>query len=134
VVWGVLGKVVQSNARFGLCNRHEEHLDHGRMPVGNGKTAEKTKVSFLGVLSAMKKSIIKVKAGFLCLAHDLIIAMARVNWDRKYKSYRVGKSLIQPVQGILSASGVDLNRGGALRNLNRFKIIFQTTKLLSMMV
>ena len=27
VVWGVLGKVVQSNARFGLCDRLEVHLD-----------------------------------------------------------------------------------------------------------
>jgi len=40
VVWGVLGKVVQSNARFGLFDRLEVHLDHVRVPVGNGR--EKT--------------------------------------------------------------------------------------------
>ena len=43
VVWAVLGKVIQSNARFGLSDRLEVHLDHVRMPVGNGKKAEKTK-------------------------------------------------------------------------------------------
>ena len=43
VLWGVLGKAVQSNARFGLSDRLEVHLDHVGMPVGNGKTAEKTK-------------------------------------------------------------------------------------------
>ena len=43
VVWGVLGKVIQSNDRFGLADRLEVHFDHMRMPAGNGKTAEKTK-------------------------------------------------------------------------------------------
>jgi hypothetical protein len=80
VVWDVLGKVVQSNARFGLTDRLEVHLDHIRMPVGNGK-AEKTKGRSLNVLSAIKRSIIVVKTTFLCLANALIIAMARVNGD-----------------------------------------------------
>jgi hypothetical protein len=53
-----------------------------------------------------------LKAGFLYLAHALIIAMARVNGDPKYKSYRDGKALKQPVQNLLSGSGVDLNRAG----------------------
>ena len=44
VVWGVLGKVVHSNAIFGLCDRLEVHLDHVRMPAGNGRTADKRKV------------------------------------------------------------------------------------------
>jgi len=74
VVWSVLGKVVQSNARFGLSDRLEVHLDHVRMPAANGR--EKTKGQSLDVMSAIKKSII-VKAAFMCLAHALIIAMAR---------------------------------------------------------
>jgi hypothetical protein len=41
VVWSILGKVVQSNARFALTDRLEVHLDHVRMPAGNGR--EKTK-------------------------------------------------------------------------------------------
>ena len=40
---GVLGKVVQSNARFGFTHRLEVQLDHVTMPAGNGKMAEKTK-------------------------------------------------------------------------------------------
>ena len=36
--------------------------------------------------SAIKKSIVVVKAAFLCLAHALIIAMARGNGDQRYKS------------------------------------------------
>ena len=62
VVWGVLGKVIQSNARFGLADRLEVHLDHVRLPAGNGKRAERMKVSSLDVMSAIKKSIVFVKA------------------------------------------------------------------------
>jgi len=132
VIWSVLGKVVQSNARFGLRNRLEVHLDHVRMPAGNGR--EKTKGRSLDVISAIKKSNVVVKAKFLCLAHALIIAMARVNGDPKYKSYRNGRGLNEHIQDLLSASGVDLRNGGALMNLNSFKITFRITKLLSMMV
>jgi hypothetical protein len=37
VVWSVLDKVVQSNARFDLTDRLEVHLDHVRMPAANGR-------------------------------------------------------------------------------------------------
>src|SRR5215469_18125335 len=67
VVWSVLGKVIQSNARFALCDQLEVHLDHVRMPAGNGKAA-KTKGRSIGLMSAIKKSIVTVKAAFLCLA------------------------------------------------------------------
>jgi hypothetical protein len=53
VVWEVVGKVIQSNARFGLTDRLEVHLDHVRMPDGNGR--EKTKGRPLDVLSAIKR-------------------------------------------------------------------------------
>ena len=51
VVCGVLGKVIQSNARFGLADRIEVHLDHVRMPAGNGRV--KTKGCSLYVMSAI---------------------------------------------------------------------------------
>jgi hypothetical protein len=75
VVWDVLGKVIQSNARFGLTDRLEVRLDNVRMPDGNGR--EKTRGRSLDGLSTVKRSIGVVKAAFLCLAHAHIIAMAR---------------------------------------------------------
>ena len=57
VFWGLLGKVIQSNARFGLADRLEVHLEHVTMPAGNGKTSEKTKGRSLDVMSEIKKSI-----------------------------------------------------------------------------
>ena len=85
LIWFVLSKVIQSNATFGLTGRLEVHLDHVRIPVGNGKSAEKTKGRSLDVLSSIKRSIVAVKAA---LAHALIIAIAHVNVDPKYASYR----------------------------------------------
>jgi len=93
VVWCVLGKVVQSNARFGLTDRLEVHLDHVRIPAGNSLV--KTKGRSLGIISVIKKSIV-VKAACLCLDNALIITMAKVNVDPKYASYRKGKCLKTP--------------------------------------
>jgi hypothetical protein len=76
VVWRVLGKVIQGNVRFALSDSLKVQLDHVRMLAGNGKTAEKTKGRSLSILSAIKRSIVVVKAAFLCLAHALVIATA----------------------------------------------------------
>ena len=129
VVWAVLGKVIQSNARFGLSDHLEVHLDHVRMPVGNGKTAEKSKGRSLDLLSAIKKSIVKVKAALNCLAYALIVAMARVIGDPKYQSYRDGRGLKKPVENLLKASGVELCNGGGFRNFGSIKTTFRTTKI-----
>ena len=79
---------MQSNARFGLTDRLEVHLDHFRMPAGKGR--DKKKGRSLDVMSAIRKSIVVVKAAFYCLPHALTIAMARVNGDPMCKSNRNG--------------------------------------------
>jgi hypothetical protein len=100
------------------------------MPAGNGKMAEKTKGRSLDVLSALKRRIVVVKAAFLCLAHALIIAMARVNNDPKYALYRHGKGLKQHVEKILNASGVDLSNGGGFEELQQFQQYFSDYKII----
>jgi hypothetical protein len=134
VVWSVLGKVIQSNARFALTDRLEVHLDHVRMPAGNVKLAERTKGRSLNVLNVIKRSIVVVKTALMCLDHALIIAMSRVNNDPKYALIRQGKCLKEPVQDLLNASGVDLSNGGDFRKLEQFNSTFRTTKLLFLMV
>jgi len=53
LVWEIFSKVIQSNVRFSLTDRFEVHLDHIRMPAGNG--LEKTKGRSLDVMSALKR-------------------------------------------------------------------------------
>jgi hypothetical protein len=121
MVWDVLGKVVQSNARFTLCDRLEVHLDIVKMHASNGKMAEKAKGRPLNVLSAIKRRFTVEKAAFLCMSHALIIAMARVNGDTKYELYRNGKCLKKPVEDLLEVSGVDLSNGGGLEKLQHLQ-------------
>ena len=64
------------------------------------------------------------------MAHALIIAMASVNGDPKYKSYRNGYGLKQPVQDILNASGVDLTNGGGLNELEKFQNYLSDYKII----
>jgi len=62
-----------------------------------------------------------VKTAFLCLAHALIIDMARVNGDPKYASYRDGYGLHKPVEELLKTSGVDLSNCGGFKELQQFQ-------------
>jgi hypothetical protein len=42
-------------------------------------------------MAHLKKSIVEVKAEENCLAHALVIAMAKVKNDPDYKAYRKGR-------------------------------------------
>jgi hypothetical protein len=100
------------------------------MHAGNGKLAEKTKELSLNVFSAIKRSVVVVKAAVLCLAHALIIAMARVNGDLMYASYRHGYGSKEPVQDLLNAPGVDLSNGGGFRELEHFQEYLSDYKII----
>jgi len=85
------------------------------MPAGNGRV--RTRRRSLDMMSVIKKSIVTVKAALNCLAYALIIAMARVNIDPKYKSYSNGRGLKNPVEDFLKSSGVDLSNGAGFEEL-----------------
>lgn len=91
VVWGVLGKVVLSNAIFGLSDRFEVHIERVRMLSRSSQRDEKKKGRSLGEKSEIKKSV--VMAAFLCLAHAFIIALSKVNGNPMYALCRKGKVL-----------------------------------------
>ena len=124
VVWGVLGKGMQSNAKYGLVDLLEVHYDHVMMPDGYGKRAEKTKGRSLDVMSAIKKSIVSVKEGMNCLVYALFIAISRVNGDPKYASYRDGRGLRKLIEGILKASGINLPNARRFDKLRQFQVHF----------
>jgi hypothetical protein len=98
------------------------------MPAGNGR--EKTKGRSLDGMSAIKKSIVTVKAAINCLAHALIIAIARVNGDPKYPYYRDGRGMKKPVEDLLNASGVNLCNAGWLDELQQFQEYLSDYKII----
>jgi hypothetical protein len=78
-----LGRVAQRNARFGAMDRLIIVVHSVKMPVCYGGI--KTKGRQLSVMAHLKKIIVEVKAEQNCLAHALVIAIARVNEDPNYK-------------------------------------------------
>ena len=88
------------------------------------------KVRPLDVLSAIKRSIVVVKAAFLCLFHALIIAMATRNGDPKYALYRKGRSLKQPAENLLNDSGVNLRNAGGFQELRQFENYLSDYKII----
>ena len=89
------------------------------MPVGFGRV--KSKGRPLSVMAHLKRSIIEVKAGTNCLAHDLIIAIARLTNDPNYKAYLQGPRILPEVQHLLQTTGIDLQNGGGINEIQRFQ-------------
>jgi len=82
VIRSVFSKVAQSNARFNALDRLIVVIQSVRMPVGFGKKrAVKIMGRPLSVMAHVKHSIIEVKAETNCLAHALVIAIARLTND-----------------------------------------------------
>jgi len=57
-----------------------------KMTIGHGRIA--TKGRLLETMAHLKRSIVEVKAEENCLAHALIISIARLTNDRDYKAFR----------------------------------------------
>jgi hypothetical protein len=81
VIWSVFSKVAQSNARYNALDRMIVVIHSVKMPVGFGKYAIKSMGRLLSETVHLKRSIIDVKAKTNCLAHALVIAIARLTKD-----------------------------------------------------
>jgi hypothetical protein len=74
-------------------------------------------------MAHLETRIIEVKAEQNCLAYSLIIAIARLNNDPNYESYRQGHKLIPEVDNLLQTTGIDLTNGGGTQELKLFHSI-----------
>jgi hypothetical protein len=70
-----------------------------------------------------------VKAEQNCLAHALVIAIAKLNDDPNYKSYRKGFKIHSVVDRLLDTTGTDLSNGGGLPELTSFQEHFCDYKI-----
>ena len=72
----------------------------------------------------------KVKAERNCLAHALVIAIAKITNDPNYKSYRDGRKIGPVVQRLLETTGINLDRGGGgIREFTRFQEYFKEHRI-----
>jgi hypothetical protein len=86
VIWSVFEQVSQSKANFNALDKLVIDVHSVRMPVEFGRGI-KSKGNPLSVKSHLKTSIVNVKTVNYCLAHALIIAIAKLTNDTNYKAY-----------------------------------------------
>jgi hypothetical protein len=96
------------------------------MPIGFGRV--KTKGRPLSVTAHLKKSIVEVKAETNCLAHALIIAIAKTN-DPNYKAYRQGRKILPMDDKLLETTRIDLKDGGGIQELMKFQEHFKEYRI-----
>jgi hypothetical protein len=80
-------------------------------------------------MAHLKRSIIEVKAETNCLAHALIIAVARLPKDPDYQAYRHGRKIHRVVDNLLATTVITLENGGGIPELERFQDHFEQYKI-----
>jgi len=111
MIWSVF-KVAKSNARFNALDSLVIVVHSIGMPVGFGRVT--TKGRPLSVLAHIKRSIIKIKVETNCLAHALIIAIAKATNDPNYKAHIQGRKILPAVQNLLKTTIIDLIKGAGI--------------------
>jgi len=66
-------------------------------------------------------SIVEVEAEENCLAHALIISIAKLTNDPGYKAFRQGRKMRPAVDHLLATTGIDLTNGGEIPELMHFQ-------------
>jgi hypothetical protein len=79
--------VSQSNSRFNALEILTVEVHYVRIPIGFGYV--KPKGRHIQVMAHLK-SIIEIKTETNCLAHTLVIAIAKIKNDPNYGAYRKG--------------------------------------------
>jgi len=129
VIWSVFEKLSQSNSRFNALDTLVVTVHSIKMPTGFGRVALKSRGRPLYVMAHLKKSLVEVMTEENCLAHALIIAIARVENYANCTAYRKGRKIRPIVQPLLKETGIDLTRGGGIPELNRFQEHFRDYKI-----
>jgi len=130
VIWNVFEKVSQSNSRFNALDMLVVTVHSVKMPAGFERVALKSSGRPLTVMAHLKKSIVKVMAEESCLAHALLIAIARVDNDANYKAYCQCRKISPVVQALVKETSIDLTNGGGSPISTVSKNIFGTISYL----
>jgi hypothetical protein len=86
VIWSVFGKVAQSNPRFNALDKLVLNIHYVKVPIGNGRGIV-AKGRPLANMAHLKSSIVEVKAEENCLAHALVIKIAKLTNNPNYERY-----------------------------------------------
>jgi len=125
----VFDKVSQSNTRFNAMDTLIGTVHSDTMTVGFGGDGMKRKGRPLATMAHLKISIVEVRAEENCLAHALVIAIARLNNDPNYTAYMKGRKIRRVVRQLIETTAIDLKNGGGIPELTRFQEHFHEYKI-----
>jgi hypothetical protein len=74
----------------------------------------------VGRRNIKKKISFKLKLKKNCLAHALVIAIAKLTNDPNYKAYRKGRKIRPIVDNLLATTEINLTNGGGIPELIKF--------------
>jgi hypothetical protein len=127
-IWSVFSKGAQSNAWYNALDRMIVVIHSVKIPIGFGRKALKTMGRPLSVTAHLKRSIIKVKAKTNCLAHALIIAIARLMIQITYRTGRGVRYFQRYSVYCRQRESICVTAGGSVE-YNSSKSTFENTKL-----
>jgi hypothetical protein len=64
-----------------------------------------------------------------CVAHALIIAIAKITNDPDYTAYRKGRKIRQVVDNLIATTGINIHNGGGIPELEKFQDHFNQYKI-----
>jgi len=131
VIWSIFYTVAQSNARFNALDKLVVVVHSINMPVGFGKSV-RSKGGHLAEIVHLKRSIIEVKAKSDCLAHALIITVARITKYPDYEHTDMGIRYFKRFKIYCRQQVLIYNTGEVSQNSKDSKITFQSTESLFM--
>jgi hypothetical protein len=80
-------------------------------------------------MAHIKRSITELKAETSCLAHALIIDIAKAANDPNYKAYGQGRKIHQVVQNLLLTTGIEFCNGAGIPEIESFEDHFSQHKI-----
>jgi hypothetical protein len=80
-------------------------------------------------MADLKRSIVEVKAEEKCMAHALVIAIAKLTNDSNYVAYREGRKIRSVVNNLVATTGINLTNGGVIPELIKFQEHFKESRI-----
>ena len=75
----------------------------------------------ISVMARLNKGIVQVKSETNSLVHAPFIAIAKQTNDHNYKAYRQRQKIYPKVDQLLTATGISLDNGGGIPEIERFQ-------------
>ena len=99
------------------------------VPVGFLRVAIKQKGRTLASMVQLNRSIVEVTAEENCLAHAVIIAIAKLNNDTNYKAYRQGRKIRPVIDQFLVTTCINFKNGEGIPEITKLKDHFYDYKI-----